>query len=176
MRGCYVRRWGAHTLLRGPKTGLMPCTLECCLSLSALRAASLTEASAHGGRRFNTEEENRHSGTDRCSRLPRQQLKAVLLLSRGACGSDKPTPDQNIETSLFVPWGKSSKIPPRKLLEIGLKGLSSLTKTLSSSNRCEGAGIVAAEPSLFRAPNSNSSPQRPFFLASAANAADACFF
>ena len=150
----------------------MPCTLECCLSLSALRAASLTEASAHGGRRFNTEEENRHSGTDRCSRLPRQQLKAVLLLSRGACGSDKPTPDQNIETSLFVPWGKSSKNPPRKLLEIDLKG----TKTLSSSSSCYRAGIVAAEPSLFRAPNSNSSPQRPFFLASAVNAADACCF
>ena len=72
--------------------------------LSLLLSASLTEASARGGRRFNTEE-NRHSGTDRCSRLPRQQLKAVLLLRR----MREETHDQNIENlSLCALHGKSS--------------------------------------------------------------------
>ena len=92
LRGCYVRRrprsaatkdWFAAVHVRAWR----------CLKLSVLRTlrrrSSATRgcSSACGGRRFNTEEENRHSGTDRCSRLPRQQLKAVLLLLLSACGA-----------------------------------------------------------------------------------------
>ena len=91
LRGCYVRRrprsaatkdWFAAVHVRAWR----------CLKLSVRtlrRRSSATRgcSSACGGRRFNTEEENRHSGTDRCSRLPRQQLKAVLLLLLSACGA-----------------------------------------------------------------------------------------
>ena len=127
--------------------------------LSLLLSASLTEASARGGRRFNTEE-NRHSGTDRCSRLPRQQLKAVLLLRR----MREETHDQNIETSLSlchpweIIWFVRRKLSHRRV-EIGLKCLSS-TKTLSSSRRHRSRLLC----SLHKQQQLSESRQRPFFL------------
>ena len=97
--------------------------------LSLLLSASLTEASARGGRRFNTEE-NRHSGTDRCSRLPRQQLKAVLLLLLSACGARVSVSTKTLKSTTSL-----SLCPGRGFEERGCgKGLTRVAESLSHQN------------------------------------------
>ena len=135
LRGCYVRRrprsaatkdWFAAVHVRAWR----------CLKLSVRtlrRRSSATRgcSSACGGRRFNTEEENRHSGTDRCSRLPRQQLKAVLLLLLSACGA---------RVSVSTKTLKSTTSPSLSLCLGGFeergcgKGLTRVAESLSHQN------------------------------------------
>ena len=167
LRGCYVRRrprsaatkdWFAAVHVRAWR----------CLKLSVRtlrRRSSATRgcSSACGGRRFNTEEENRHSGTDRCSRLPRQQLKAVLLLLLSACGARVSVSTKTLK-STTSPSLSLWEVLRNEVVERGWRALPSLslTKTLSSSSRHR-----FSPPSLFARATArlSKSRQRPFFHA-----------
>ena len=167
LRGCYVRR---RPRSAATKDWFAAVHVRRCLKLSVRtlrRRSSATRgcSSACGGRRFNTEEENRHSGTDRCSRLPRQQLKAVLLLLLSACGARVSVSTKTLKSTT----SPSLSLCPRGLLrnevvERGWRALPSLslTKTLSSSCRHR-----FSPPSLFARATArlSKSRQRPFFHA-----------